>query len=59
MKSLDKEPLIDLIRRLDRLNKIQHELDTEYENIVSELYNRFPPLKDEIKSKELKRGGKK
>lgn len=47
MKELKKEPLVNLI---DRLRKIDYEMKTltnEYNIIINELWNRVPTLKED------------
>lgn len=58
MRDLTKEPLIDLVNRLDiidtkltglllRKEEVNYNLETlkmEYNNIIKELHRRFPPL---------------
>lgn len=61
MKNLETTSLIDLINRVNQISVERLQLDLEYNNIMDELYKRFPDLKDDpnlekIKIKEKVRG---
>ena len=61
MKNLKTTSLIDLINRINQISVERMNLDLEYNNIVEELYDRFPDLKhdpnlEKIKIKEKVRG---
>lgn len=61
MKNLETTSLIDLINRINQISVEKLQLDLEYNNIIDELYRRFPNLKDDpnlekIKIKEKVRG---
>lgn len=59
MKDLREESILKLANRLNQIERQQ--LDIEYNQIVHELWNRIPSLKDDvnIQPKVLKKGERK
>ena len=60
MKNLKQVPLIDLANRLNQIEMEKQKLDLEYNQIIYELWERIPPLKEDenMQPKVLKKGGK-
>lgn len=54
MKNLKTTSLIDLINRLNQISVERTNLDLEYNNIVEELYDRFPDLKHDPNLEKIK-----
>ena len=58
MKDLKQVPLIDLAHRLNQIEKEKQNLDLEYNQIIYELWERIPPLKEDenMQPKIIKKG---
>ena len=54
MKDLKKTSLVDLINRINQISVERLNLDLEYNNIIEELYERFPDLKDDPNLEKIK-----
>lgn len=54
MKNLETTSLIDLINRINQISVEKLQLDLEYNNIIDELYRRFPNLKDDPNLEKIK-----
>ena len=60
MKDLKQVPLIDLANRLNQIEIEKQKLDLEYNQIIYELWERIPPLKEDenMQPKVIKKGVK-
>lgn len=54
MKNLKTTSLIDLINRINQISIERMNLDLEYNDIVEELYNRFPDLRHDPNLEKIK-----
>ena len=60
MKDLKEVPTIDLVHRINQIEMEKQKLDIEYNQIVNELWERIPKLKNDenMQPKVIKKGGK-
>ena len=60
MKDLKEVPIINLVHRINQIEMEKQKLDIEYNQIVSELWERIPSLKkdENMQPKVIKKGGK-
>ena len=47
MKDLEKIALVDLVKRLNEIRWEQDKLEIEHNQIIKEIWNRIPILKDD------------
>ena len=60
MKNLKQLSVIHLVNRINEIRVERQQLDIEYNQIVSELWERIPSLKNDenMQPKVIKKGGK-
>ena len=50
---------LELVNRLNKINKEINDLEIEYNKIVNELWERIPKLKDDVNMQKVKTKGDK
>lgn len=50
---------LELVNRLNKINKEINDLEIEYNKIVNELWERIPKLKDDVNMQKIKTKGDK